>query len=151
MHEIICPNCSKAFKIDEAGYADIQKQVRDSEFDEQLHERLKLAEKDKLNAVELAKSHASSEMQKTAAAKDAEITELKAKLEAEEVAKQLAVTEALGQLQKEKDGLASQLELAKREQLTSSELAEAKLAAELQSVSAAKDQEIAELKSVKCS
>ena len=23
MHEIICPHCSKAFKIDEAGYADI--------------------------------------------------------------------------------------------------------------------------------
>jgi hypothetical protein len=23
MHEIICPHCGKAFKIDEAGYADI--------------------------------------------------------------------------------------------------------------------------------
>ena len=146
MHEIICPNCSKAFKIDEAGYADIQKQVRDSEFDEQLRERLKLAEKDKLNAVELAKSHASSEMQKTASAKDAEISELKAKLEAEEVAKQLAVTEALTQLEKEKDGLATQLELAKREQQSASQLADAKLASELQSVSAAKDQKIAELK-----
>lgn len=32
MHEIICPHCSKAFKIDEAGYADILKQVRDDEF-----------------------------------------------------------------------------------------------------------------------
>ena len=31
MHEIICPHCSKAFKIDEAGYADILKQVRDGE------------------------------------------------------------------------------------------------------------------------
>ena len=55
MHEIICPNCNKAFKIDEAGYADILKQVRDSEFEQQLHERLELAEKDKVNAVELAK------------------------------------------------------------------------------------------------
>ena len=36
MHEIICPNCKKAFKIDEAGYADIMKQVRDSEFEQQL-------------------------------------------------------------------------------------------------------------------
>jgi uncharacterized protein YbaR (Trm112 family) len=45
MHEIICPHCKKAFKIDEAGYADILKQVRDSEFDQQLHERLELAEK----------------------------------------------------------------------------------------------------------
>ena len=55
MHEIICPHCSKAFKIDEAGYADILKQVRDGAFEQQLHERLELAEQDKRNAVELAK------------------------------------------------------------------------------------------------
>ena len=77
MHEIICPHCDKAFKIDEAGYAAILKQVRDGEFEQQLHERLELAEKDKLNAVELAKSEAGGEMQKTAAAKDAEIQDRK--------------------------------------------------------------------------
>jgi phage terminase large subunit GpA-like protein len=54
MHDIICPHCGKAFKIDEAGYADILKQVRDSAFEQQLHERLELAEQDKRNAVELA-------------------------------------------------------------------------------------------------
>lgn len=54
MHEIICPHCSKAFKIDEAGYADILKQVRDADFSAQLHERLELAEQDKRNAVALA-------------------------------------------------------------------------------------------------
>ena len=42
MHEIICPHCGKAFKIDEAGYADIVKQVRDGEFEQQLHERLEV-------------------------------------------------------------------------------------------------------------
>jgi hypothetical protein len=67
MHEIICPHCKKAFKIDEAGYADILKQVRDSEFDQQLHERLKLAEQDKRNAVELAETKVASELQKAAA------------------------------------------------------------------------------------
>ena len=50
MHEIICPHCSKAFKIDEAGYADILKQVRDGEFEQQLHERLELAERAKCEA-----------------------------------------------------------------------------------------------------
>ena len=35
MNEIICPNCNKAFKIDESGYADILKQVRNSEFEKQ--------------------------------------------------------------------------------------------------------------------
>ena len=29
MNEIICPNCNKAFKVDETGYADILKQVKD--------------------------------------------------------------------------------------------------------------------------
>ena len=33
MHDIICPHCGKAFKIDEAGYADILKQVRDNDFE----------------------------------------------------------------------------------------------------------------------
>ena len=47
MNEIICPHCSKAFKIDESGYADILKQVHDREFDKQLNERLELAEKEK--------------------------------------------------------------------------------------------------------
>ena len=50
MHEIVCPHCSKAFKVDQAGYADIAKQVRDSEFEKQLQERLQLAEKEKANA-----------------------------------------------------------------------------------------------------
>ncbi len=85
MHEIICPYCGKAIKIDEAGYGDILKQVRDSEFDKQLLERLELAEQDKRNAVEPAQTKVASESQKAAAAKDAEIQELKARLDAGEV------------------------------------------------------------------
>ncbi len=42
MNEISCPHFGKAFKVDETGYADILKQVRDKEFDAQLHERLEL-------------------------------------------------------------------------------------------------------------
>ncbi len=95
MNEIICPHCGKAFKIDEAGYADILKQVRDADFDRQLHERLELAEKDKRNAIELAEAKLAGELQKTAAAKDSEIQTLKAKLDAGDVARKLAVTEAL--------------------------------------------------------
>ena len=64
MHDIICPHCNKAFKIDEAGYADILKQVRDGAFEQQLHERLELAEQDKRNAVELAQAKVAGEMQK---------------------------------------------------------------------------------------
>lgn len=146
MHDIICPHCDKAFKIDEAGYADIQKQVRDNEFEQQLHERLELAEKDKLNAIELAKSEVGSEMQKAAAAKDAEIQALRAKLDNGEVMKTLAVTEALGEVEKERDALASELEQTKRDKQAASELAAAKLAKELQETAATKDKEIQHLK-----
>ena len=59
MHEIICPHCDKAFKVDESGYADILKQVRDADFAEQLHERLELAERDKQSAVALARAQVS--------------------------------------------------------------------------------------------
>ena len=54
MNEIICPNCKKAFKIDEAGFADILKQVRDEEFKKDLKEREKMFAEDKQNAVKLA-------------------------------------------------------------------------------------------------
>ena len=115
MHEIICPHCGKAFKIDETGYADILKQVRDSEFDKQLHERLELAAQDKRNAVELAQIKVASELQKAAADKDAEIQGLKAKLDAIEVAQKLAITEAISAVEKERDELKGGLERAELE------------------------------------
>ena len=97
MHDIICPHCSKAFKIDETGYADILKQVRDSEFDQQLHDRLALAEKEKNSAIELAKAKLTNELQQSSSAKDAAIQELKARLQAAEA---LAKAELTNELQK---------------------------------------------------
>lgn len=129
MNEIICPHCGRAFKVDEAGYADILKQVRDSEFEQQLHDRLELAEKDKLNAIELAKNEVGSEMQKAAAAKDAEIQKLKANLDAGEVARKLAVAEALSVVEKNRDALANELQQMKQDHVAASKLADAKLGA----------------------
>lgn len=146
MHEIICPHCGKAFKIDEAGYADILKQVRDNDFERQLHERLELAEQDKRNAVELAQAKVASELQKTASAKDAVIQELKAKIDAGEVARQLAVAQALSAVEKERDALANELERAKHDKHAASKLAEANLLNELQKTAAVKETEIQELK-----
>lgn len=146
MHEIICPHCSKAFKIDEAGYADILKQVRDEDFEHQLHERLELAEQGKQSAVELAKSQAASELQRAEAAKDAVIQSLSAKLDAAEAAQKLALTEALNVVERERDELASKLEQARLEKEAASSLAEAKLLSELQKTAAAKDSEIQGLK-----
>lgn len=115
MHEIICPHCDKAFKIDESGYADILKQVRDSEFEQQLHERLDLAEKDKLNAIELAKSKAGNEMQKASAAKDAEIQELKNKLDSIQLEQKVAIIGAVSAVEKDRDKFKNGLEQAELE------------------------------------
>jgi len=147
MHEIVCPHCHKAFTIDEAGYADIVSQVRTKEFDADLHKRLELAEREKRDAVELAKSQLTAELQKAAATKDSEIQELKSKLGAGEMTQKLAVTEALAAVEKERDALASELKQAKQGEKTAAELAEAKLLNELQKAAATKDSQIQDLKS----
>jgi hypothetical protein len=146
MHEIICPHCSKAFKVDEAGYADILKQVRDSAFEQQLHDRLELAEQDKRNAVELAQARLAGESQKAAAAKDAEIQALKSRLDAGEVARKLAVAEALSKVERERDSLANELAQARRDRQAATELAEAQRLNALQAAAAKQAAEIQELK-----
>ena len=132
MNEIICPHCKKAFKVDEAGFADIVKQVRDHSFEKELHERIEMVEKDKANAIKLAEAAVASTLQKDLARKEIELAELKAdtaralaeldaKKEAElaimkskigngELEKKLAITEAVNTLEKERDTLASKLE-----------------------------------------
>ena len=125
MNDIICPHCNKAFKIDETGYADIVKQVRDSEFDQQLHDRLALAEKEKLTAVELATAKAASALQKAAAEKDSEIQALQSQLKSGDDSKALAVSQAVSKLERERDALANQLAQAKREMQAASELSAA--------------------------
>ncbi|MBP6894420.1 MAG: DUF2130 domain-containing protein [Pseudacidovorax sp.] len=147
MQDILCPHCGKAFKIDESGYADILKQVRDSDFDRQLHERLELAEQDKRSAVELARAQLASELERKASAREAEILALKAKLDAGEVARRLAVNEALGSIERERDQLAHELAQARQERESAARLAEARLASEVQKAAAAKDAEIQALKS----
>jgi len=120
MNEIICPHCKKAFKVDEAGFADILKQVRDHQFEEELDKRLLLADQEKENAVKLAEANLKNVFQENIAKKDrelsekiafkeAEIAEFKAKLENAEIQKKLSVTEAVQKIEKERDELSSQL------------------------------------------
>lgn len=146
MHEIICPHCNKAFKIDEAGYADILKQVRDSTFEQQLHERLELAEKDKKSAVELAKAQLTTELQRAAAAKDAEIHALQTRVAAANQEQQLAVAQVLSSAEKERDALAHQLDQAKRDSEAAAALAQAQRLADLQQVNSASAAEIQALR-----
>ena len=131
MNDIICPHCKKVFKVDEAGFADILKQVRDHVFNKELNERLGLAEREKESAVKLAKADVEKLMRADIAKKDKELVELKAEKEKElvellakkeakiadmksaidraEVEKKLSVTEAVRNIEKERDDLAGEL------------------------------------------
>ena len=137
MNEIICPHCKKVFKVDEAGFADILKQVRDHQFEEELKNRLNLAEKDKESAVKLIEAELKNSQLTELANKDKEIallkanserilseqlaeknnllTEMKAKLENAETEKKLSVTEAIQKIEKERDDLANNIKLKETE------------------------------------
>ena len=111
-NQIQCPHCGKSFTMDEAGYADILKQVRDKEFEDTLHERLELAEQSKKTEIALAEANLAKGLQAEASKKDSTIAELKAKLDATETEKKLAVQEALGKVEKERDKLSADLQMA---------------------------------------
>ena len=115
MNEIICPNCNKAFKIDESSYLEILKQVRNHQFEEEIQQRLSLAEKEKVSAVQLAEANLKNTLQEEISKRDQEISELRIKNE-------LALKEKLAQKeqelvlqlsQKEKEILALQSTLEK--------------------------------------
>jgi len=112
MHDIRGPHCDKAFKVDETGYADIVKQVRDHEFDSQLVERLCLAEREKQDAIELVKSQTLRQAQTDSAAKDAQVQALQAEIAAAALEQQLAVSQAVNAVEKKYDAVSNQLQSA---------------------------------------
>ena len=109
MNEIICPHCKKAFKIDEAGYADILNQVRDQKFEEEIHARLKLAEQSKLDAVKLSEANLKNTIQQTFAEKEKQLAEMKARLENAALQKQIEITKAVGEVEKKRNDLENDL------------------------------------------
>ena len=135
MHDIICPHCSKAFKVDEAGYADILKQVRDRDFEQQLNKRLALADQDKRNAIELAMAKKQNELQ-----------ELEAQLRSRDVQQQLAVKQAVTASEKQRDLLATELQQLRDTTATAAQVAEGRFAKEIQTITLQKEGELRDLR-----
>lgn len=111
MNEITCPNCNKPFKLDNAGYADIVKQVRDHQFQEELNSRLELAQNEKKSAIELTKAELKSNYERQLAEKQQEIAALSSKIESANTQQELAITKALKEVEKQRDELANNLKL----------------------------------------
>ncbi|MBS4039689.1 MAG: DUF2130 domain-containing protein [Flavobacteriales bacterium] len=174
MNEIICPHCKKAFKVDEAGYADILKQVRDHQFEEELNNRLAIAEREKQNAVTLAEEKTKNALQEKLAEKDRQLAELKAqkelelskkiaeketellqiksKLENAETEKKLALKEAIQEIEKEREQLKNDLKTKELEKQNIENSLKQQFTTELQNKDAIikyKDEEIARVKDMK--
>lgn len=145
MNEIVCPHCKKSFAADAAGYAELLSQVHNHEFEKQLKERLDLIEKANLNAIELVKVGFEKELTALTATKDAEILRLQASLGEGETKQQLAVKQALSDIERERDQLKNQLQKMQEKIDSEAELARVKQMNELQTVTAQKDAEIQKL------
>jgi hypothetical protein len=116
MEDIKCPHCQKVFKVDQAGFADIVKQVRDHQFEEELKNRLDQAEQAKSAAVELAKANLRNELQAALAQKEQEIASMKAANERAALEQQMIVNDAVSAIVLERNELATQLRLKESEQ-----------------------------------
>ena len=174
MNEIICPNCDKAFKVDESGFADILKQVRDHQFEEELNKRLSIADEQKQSAVDLAiektknalkeeissrdneitllKANSKSELIEKLAKKNNELADMKAKIESFETVKELAVSKATKEIEKQRDTLENDIKTKELEKENLKNSLKQKYTAELQnkdSIIKYKDDEIARVKDMK--
>lgn len=143
MNDIICPNCKKVFKVDETGFASILKQVRDQQFENELKQRLNLADREKNEAVKLAEANLKNTYQhhwikkekelnelkaqnerllsEKLAQKEAELATMKSKIANAEVQKQLAVSEATKAIEKELTDAKARTEQLLKEKLAQKE------------------------------
>ena len=152
MQEIRCPHCGEVFQVDETGYAQIARQVRDSEFDKELRRREQELLARQASELDLVKLQQGRAYDKTLAEKDAalaqkaqEVEQLRAQLDYSETVKKLAVAEAVQRQAQalsegEKRILTLENELAARE--TESRLKEKSLQEQYEEKLKSKDEQI---------
>ena len=125
--QIVCPKCNEPFTLDGSGYASILKQVHDHEFATELAKRVELIQESSESKIALVRQ------------------ELQAKLDANETQKELAVKNAVTDIERERDALSHALEVQKA-QATSKEL---EIKSDKDKLLAEKDLEIAHLRDYK--
>ena len=125
MNEIKCPHCAETFSLDDAGYAEIQNQVRTRDFEQALEQRASELEERRQNDLRLAEVQANAKLQQVISDKQRELTELSTKadqqmsqLKAElanfELQKAIALRDATSAIELERNNLASTLETERR-------------------------------------
>lgn len=145
MNEIKCPNCGTAFKIDESSYAEILNQIRTHEFEKELNNRIRMFEKEKIDAVKLAEANLNNQLQQKLSEKDAALAELTAKLQHSDTEQKLAISKAVAEAQKAQNDLENKLLLEEKEK----KLLETSLKDKYESALQLKTEEIERLKDMK--
>jgi len=115
MNEIKCPECGNVFKVDESDYAELIRQVRNHEFEEELKVRSELMEQEKESAVKLAEANTKNSIKDELSKKDIEIANLQKKLELSETNKKIDINEAVSNLEKECNDLKNSLKINETE------------------------------------
>jgi len=150
MKELKCPKCGNVFQVDEADYASIVSQVKNAEFDAEIHRRL--AEIDERHKAEKDLATAKTEQtfqaqlnqkEKELGAKDAEIERLKGQLQNIESKKQNELSLAIAEKDQEIAKLNSTIEQSNNEL----QLAVMEERTKAQATVQAKDQEILKIRS----
>jgi hypothetical protein len=128
-----CPSCKEVFKVDDSVYTDIVKQVRDQQFQDELNHRLETAKNEKESALKLKEAELKGDFQEQLSQKQREIDALKeksktdlieelskkdkellglqSKLNNADTQKELAISNAVNGIEKERDQLKSDLKL----------------------------------------
>ncbi len=115
MKNITCPHCEQIFEIDAAGYADIVKQVRGTEFEKEIHDRLAdISEKHAIE-IELARKEVSEINAKESLEQEKRITELEGELKGHANEIELAKREVMEKMSKESADKENQIRRLKNE------------------------------------
>ena len=93
MKDIKCPNCGKTFKIDPSSFDEILSQIKNEEFSNQVNERIKFAEEEKLKEIELAKKQMQLKMVIEKKDMEKKIIDLESKLDSADKDKIIAINE----------------------------------------------------------
>lgn len=163
MNEIKCPKCGTVFQVDESGFADIVRQVRDQEFAREVEARERLMKDSSDQALALAESRAQGRLQERLAAheadaqkalaeRDAQIGRLKEQIESLAREKELYARSVASEAERARDALAAELEQARidadvrlKQQADATALEQQRLASSYDVSLAERDSRISEL------
>lgn len=84
MNEIKCPKCGTVFQIDEREYDSIVKQIRNKEFEHEIHIREEQHKLDKENSIKLAEANITSKLKEELNKKELELANIKNELKVKE-------------------------------------------------------------------